>query len=287
MTLYRDFRSQEAIDAQYDLVRSVDDPAPLRRFNQVQSEAARERLDARLGLRFGPTLDEHLDVFPGEPGGPILVFIHGGYWRSGTSQDYSLVALGPVARGVTVVVTNYALCPKVGIEEITRQSRAALAWVWTRAEDFGADRERIYVAGHSAGAQQVAMLLATNWAGEYGLPRELIRGGLAISGVYDLRPLVHSFLQPKLQLTLRTVQGQSPLFNLPAAAPELIVSVGADEPEEFVRQSREFAAAWTGAGLPGRYWEQAGKNHWTALAGMVDARSELCRALFELMARSG
>lgn len=286
MRLYRQFASQEEIDAQYDIVRSVDDPARYRERIRRLSERARRDLDAQLDVRFGPTLPEHLDVFRAGSGAPVVVFIHGGYWRSGTSKDFSLAALGPIARGVSVVVTNYALCPEVTIEEITRQSRAALAWVWEHAADFGADRERIYVVGHSAGGQQVAMLLSTDWEGGYGLPPDIIKGGLAISGVYDLRPLRYSFLQPALQLSLDMATRQSPLLAPPSDAPELVVSVGSEEPNEFLRQSRDFVAAWSAAGLPVRYDEQAGKNHWTVLEALSDSDSDLCQQLVALVGAS-
>ena len=90
---------------------------------------------------------------------PLLVFIHGGYWRASSAREHAYAALGPLAHGITVVVTNYALCPEVDIGEIARQSRAALAWVWHHARELEVDRERIFVAGHSAGAQQAALLL--------------------------------------------------------------------------------------------------------------------------------
>ena len=280
MKLYRDFESQEALDAQYDVEQNVPDFMLYAEQFVAASAQARDTLPCHLGVRFGPTLDETLDIFPAaDRNAPILVFIHGGYWRLLTSSEFDFVATGPVQRGMTVVVTNYSLCPKVTISEITRQSRAALAWLANTELEFNGDRERIYVSGHSAGGQQTARLLATDWAGDYGLPTDIIKGGIAISGLFDLRPLRYSFVQPKLLLTHDVIERESPQFHIPESAPPLLVSVGGDEPGEFRRQSRDFHAAWTAAGLDGGYWEQAGKNHFTAIEGFLDPASELCERL--------
>src|SRR5262249_31599840 len=153
------------------------------------SEKVRRELDCVLNVRVGPTVDETVDVFPAQqPGAPVLVFIHGGYWRILSSKEFSLVARGPSAHDVTVVVTNYSLSPKVTIAEITRQNRAVIAWLSREARAFNGDPERIFVCGHSAGGHQVGMLVATDWPGEYELPQSIIKGGIPISGLFDLSP---------------------------------------------------------------------------------------------------
>ncbi len=276
MALYRDFETQEEIDAEYNVELSVPDFTIYADQFINESRTTRARLACNLDLQFGPTREETLDIFPAaDPNAPILVFIHGGYWRRLSSKEFSFVATAPSARGCTVVVTNYSLCPKVSMAEITRQSRAALAWLYTTPIEYNGDRERIYVAGHSAGAQQAAMLLATDWLGEYDLPADIIKGGVMISGLYDLRPLRYSFVQPKLLLNYELIQQQSPLFHLPDKAPPVLISVGSAEPSEFRRQSREYFDAWTHAGLAGEYFEQADKNHFSAIDGFLDRNSNL------------
>ncbi|HJP35476.1 MAG TPA: alpha/beta hydrolase, partial [Gammaproteobacteria bacterium] len=241
-----------------------------------ESRKARDRMACMLDVPFGPTVDETLDIFPADdPNAPILVFIHGGYWRLLTSKEFSFAAMAPVARGYTAVVTNYSLCPKVSIEEITRQSRAALAWLYGTDLEFNGDRERIFVSGHSAGAQQTAMLLGTDWRREYGIATDIIKGGILISGLYDLRPLRYSFVQPKLLLNHDTIERQSPLFHLPKRAPAILVSAGDEESGEFRRQSRDYFDAWIGDGLKGKYLAQPGKNHFTAIDGFLDPESPL------------
>jgi len=286
MKLYRDFTSQEEIDREYNPGTVVPDSARWREWYARESATARRDLESLLGLRFGPTRDETVDVFPApQPGAAILVFIHGGYWRWGSSQDFSFVARGPVGHGVTAVVTNYSLCPSVTIAEITRQSRAVIAWLHREAPRFNGDPARIYVAGHSAGGQQVGMLAATDWPGEYGLPAEIIRGAVPISGIFDLHPLRYSYLQPQLQLTHEVILRQSPLLNVPASGPPLLVSLGQEETAEFHRQSVAYLEAWRGNGLPGELLIQEGKHHLSAIQGLADPRSPLCLALVDFIAR--
>jgi arylformamidase len=284
MKLYRDFTSQEEIDRQYNVEALEPDMRPYVELFVGGSERARRELPCVLDVRFGPTLDETVDVFPAkQPSAPILVFIHGGYWRSRSSKDFHLVARGPSAYGVTVVVTNYSLCPKVTIAEITRQSRAVIAWLCREARAFNGDPEHIFVCGHSAGGQQVGMLVTTDWPGEYGLSQNIIKGGIPISGLFDLSPFRYSWLQPKLLLTHEIIQQQSPLFHIPSAGPPLLVSVGEKEPTEFHRQAADYLAAWRAQGLRGELLTQFGKNHFTAIEGLAEANSPFCQALMDFM----
>ena len=282
--LYRQFATQEEIDQQYNIEVAVGDMRPYVEWFVNGSARARDELDCVLDVPFGPTRDETLDIFPAaEPNAPVLVFIHGGYWRILSNKEFSLVARGPVARGVTVVVTNYSLCPKVTIAEITRQSRAAVSWVVNNIARYNGNPDRLYVAGHSAGGQQVGMLVATDWLGEYGLPPNIIKGGMPISGLFDLRPFRHSWLQPKLQLNADLIERQSPLFHVPEQGPPLLVTLGGEESEEFHRQSADYVAAWRARGLAATEFAQPGKNHLTAIAGFEDPQSALMEALIGLM----
>jgi arylformamidase len=281
--LYRSFATQAEIDSAYDVEKSVPDFMVYARHYIDESKLARHRLKCELDVPYGPTRDEHLDVFPAGRGAPILLFFHGGYWRMLSSKEFSCVALGPVAGGVTVLNVNYSLCPKVSMDEIVRQCRAAVAWAYRHAAQHSGDRDRIYVAGHSAGGHIVAMLLATDWEGEYGLPADLIKGALPVSGLFDLRPFRYSWLQPALQLTADEVGRNSPLFHLRRNRAPVLASWGGAESSEFARQSEEFVQAWRMAGNHGELWAQPECNHFTAIYGFENAKSELCRRLFRLM----
>jgi arylformamidase len=281
--LYRDFATQEELDDQYDPARTVPDASAYADFYDTESRKVRQEIEHRLDVAFGPTLPEHVDLYPAGEDAPVLVYVHGGYWRARTSKEFGFVARGPVSEGVATVVTNYALCPRVTIDEIVRQTRAAVAWVYKNARSFGGDPGRIHVAGHSAGGHLVAMLLATDWEGEYGLPKDIIEGATAISGLFDLAPFPYSFLQPKLQLGWDQVLRNSPILHLPEAGPPLLVAYGEDETSEFKRQSEEFLAAWTAKGLDGERLILPGKNHYDVIDGFLDAGSPLCSAVLGQM----
>jgi arylformamidase len=282
--LYRDFATQEDLDAQYDLRTLFPEAASLyEAFCERESGKAREDLIHHLDVPFGPTLAEHVDLYPAGEGAPVLVYVHGGFWALRTAREFGFVARGPASRGVATVVTNYALCPAVTIDEVVRQTRAAVAWAYRNARSFGGDPERLHVAGHSAGGHLVAMVLATDWPGDYGLPADIIKSATAISGLFDLAPFPYTFLQPKVQLTWDQVRRNSPILHLPATAPPLLVAYGEVETAEFKRQSEDFLAACKENGLSGERLVISGKNHYDVIDGLLDAGSPLLSGILGRM----
>ena len=282
--LYRDFATQEELDAQYDLRTLFPEAASLyEAFCGRESVRAREDLTHHLDVPFGPTLAEHVDLYPAGDGAPVLVYVHGGFWALRTAREFGFVARGPASRGVATVVTNYALCPTVTIDEVVRQTRAAVAWAYRNARSFGGDPERLHVAGHSAGGHLVAMLLATDWEGDYGLPTDIVKGATAISGLFDLAPFPYSFLQPKVQLTWDQVSRNSPILHVPDESPPLLVAYGEDETDEFKRQSEDYLGAWKEKGLSDERLVLSGKNHFDVVDGFLDAGSPLLSAILGQM----
>jgi len=279
--LYRDFATQEELDAQYDLTRTVPDVEVYSEFYMRESEALRAEREHLRGVRFGPTLAEYVDIYPAGENAPVLVYVHGGYWSRRTAEEFGFVARGPGDRGVATVVTNYALCPAVTMDEIVRQTRAAVAWTYHNARSFGGDPGRIHLAGHSAGAHLVAMTLTTDWEGDYGLPRGFIRSATVVSGIFDLAPLPYTFLQPKLQLTWDAVLRNSPALHLPATAPPLLATYGSLEPPELARQTEDFVSAWREHGLGAESVVLEGKNHYDVVDGFLDPESPLLSRVLE------
>ncbi len=258
-------------DQQYNnRARVPEAPAILARWAQA-SALARQGLTGELDRRYSDDPAETLDVFPARaPGAPVLVFIHGGYWRALDKSDHSFIAPAFVQRGAMVVVPNYGLCPAVGIDQIALQCSRALAWVWRHAAGFGGDPSRIVVAGHSAGGHLAAMMLACRWPtlGD-GLPQRLVSGALSISGLFDLDPLRHApFLQADLQLTPATVRRLSPAFFARPRGP-LHALVGADESEEFLRQNRLIRDQWGPSTVP-VCESLPGMNHFTVLHSLAE-----------------
>ena len=278
--LYRNFDTQAQIDAQYNpSIKLPDATAPMRHY-AARSVLARQTLRCMLDVPYGPTRAETLDIFPADvPNAPVFVFIHGGYWRALSSNDFSCVALGLQPLGITTVVVNYALCPLVSIDEITRQVRAAVAWTHHHIAAHGGDPKRIALGGHSAGAHLTAMCLQTAWADDYGLPSDPITAALLISGVYDIAPLRYSYLQPMIQLDEGLIRRQSPLFAVRPCATPIWVNWGSEESTEFARQAASFDAAWQLARNKGELSALQGADHFRGLHGFENPDSSLCQWL--------
>jgi arylformamidase len=280
--LYREFSVQSEFDAQYNPSLTLNDPAAPGRHFAETAERARAHLPCQLDLPYGPTLEETLDIFPAaQANAPVFVFIHGGYWRALSSKTFSGVALGLQARGITTVVINYALCPRVTVDEIVRQTRAALAWTLRTIQQYGGDPARVAIGGHSAGGHLTAMALQTEWAQDYGLPQDPFVAAIPFSGLFDIEPLRYSYLQPAIQLDDGLIRRNSPAFMVRPCKTPLWITWGGDESSEFARQSSIYHQAWAAAGNPSELRAVPGANHFTVIAGLEDARSEICNWLAE------
>ena len=274
----------EWLDAQYDnRARIPEHPALLARWAESSAEA-RARLRCELDVPYGNAPSERLDIFPAQAGdAPVLVYIHGGYWRALDKRDQSFVAPPFVEAGAMVVLPNHSLCPAVSLEALVLQLVAAIAWVHRHAADHGGDPNRMVVAGHSAGGHLAALLLCCDWpVVGADLPRDLLRGALSVSGVFDLEPLRHApFLASDLRLDAASARRLSPA-RLPAPRGPLYAVVGGDESEEFLRQNALIRAAWgeeavpVCEGVPGRH-------HIDVLFELADPRARLHRLGLSLL----
>lgn len=252
------------------------------------SARARQQQPCQLDLAYGSEPGEALDVFPpatGVPGhkAPVLVFIHGGYWRALDKSDHSFIAPAFTHAGACVVVPNYALCPAVSIPDIVRQMACALAWTWRHAAEFGGDPGRITVVGHSAGGHLAAMLMAQNWATHaLGLPQTLVRNALSISGLYDLEPIRQTPFLKDLNLTPEQVRQASPA-GFPCPKHGTLYSVaGGDESEEFLRQNQLIQQKW-GQGTVPVCESLPGLNHFSVLDDLAAPAHRLHRLALELL----
>ncbi len=273
MSLYRDM-DQTALDAAYNNTLAVANSSELLADFQARSDALRRERGRHLDLRYGPAERNRIDYFAADAPGPVLVFIHGGYWQMRAKEHFSFLARGPLAHGIHVAFVGYTLAPEKSLAGIVDEVRAAIAWLATQTAGFGGDSARIYVSGWSAGGHLTAMTLN----------EPAVKGGLAISGIFDLEPIRLSFLNDKLGLDTDAARRLSPLLDLPRRSMPLILACGGDEMPELQRQSATFAAARMHAGLPGRLVPLPGHNHFTILEELASADGKLTSLLRELMA---
>lgn len=271
-------------DVQYNARASVDDFDQYPRLYRALSDDAHASLRCFKDVAYGEGPGERLDIFPGNrPDAPVLLFIHGGYWRALSKADSAFMAPALTAAGACVVVMDYDLAPAVTLDHIVDQTRRALAWVHRHISEYGGDPQRLYASGSSAGGHLVGMLLAGGWHADYGVPPTVLRGALPISGLFDLRPLLPTHINGWMNLDETAAIRNSPTFHLPKQGGELLVSYGALESAEFARQTREYLAAWTDQNLPGRFIEAPGKNHYDVVLELGQPGTPLYRAIVELM----
>ena len=234
-------------------------------------------------IAYGPGPRHVIDVFAGDgqdnDKAPLVVFIHGGYWQALDGSWFSHMARGLNAHGVGVAVPTYDLCPQVSVADIIMQMREAMREL---AELSG----QLVVSGHSAGGQLAACMLATDWkAYDAALPSHLVSAAYAISGLFDLPPLVSTSINKALGLDEASARAASPLFWQPPVHGSLDAVVGEAESAEYHRQSRSIVEVWGKAGLATRYGAVPAANHFTAIAPLADPASPMTLRLKELAGR--
>ena len=232
---------------------------------------------AQLGLSYGPAPRNTVDLFPVKnPNGPFAMFIHGGWWRSLDPSMFSQLAAGPNANGITVAVVGYELCPTCSIANIIEQMRTATLYLWRKFY------KRIFVYGHSAGGHLAACMLATDWKKiAPDAPADLVPAAYAISGVFDLMPLLHVSQNADLRLDEKSARAVSPLYWPAPMGRTLDAVVGSLESSEFLRQSRAIAEAW-GKSAKTRYEQIKGTNHFTVVDPLGSPDSAMTKRVVDL-----
>ena len=279
---YKGFRKDE-LEFQYNPRESVPEYPALAKKRSEASRKARATLKSWLNVPYGNSPRQILDIYPADrPQGPVLVYIHGGYWRTGSKDENCNFAPTFVQRGATVVLVEYDLCPSVTVTDIVRQTRAAIAWVHRNIIRYGGNPSKLYVSGHSAGGHLTAMALAHDWEKE-GLPRNLIKGAVATSGVYDLDMVMQISVNEQVRMTPEIARENSPFLHPPVSTCLVVVAVGGAEPKGWQQMSEDYFKLCRERGLVCEYLVVPGANHYTMSEHLADAGSPLAQAMLKQM----
>ena len=279
--VYRNY-DQETLEFQYGPRLAVSNTDEILARWAADSDAYYAESDCVRDIAYGPRSEETLDIFKpaGTDKAPVLIFIHGGYWRALDKKDHAFLPKPFVDAGVLVVSINYTLCPEVTIEEITRQARAACAWVWRNAASYGGDPDRVHVFGHSAGGHLTAAVATTDWPEfEADLPKDLLKSATPISGLFDLQPILLISVNDDVHLDADSAVRCSPANSDPGHDMPMTVAVGGAETEEFRRQSQYLCEKWGDKLGSIDYLESEGANHFTVIEKMVDPNDPLTRKI--------
>lgn len=279
-----------ALDAEYDNGAKVPDaPAMVDRW-YADGEQACSMLSCDLDVPYGDHDRHRLDIFPvGGGAAPIMAFIHGGYWHLRDKRMAHFLAPTFVAAGIHFVSIGYRLCPEVTVSGVVEDVKAALGWVSENCESFGGARDRLYVAGHSAGGHLAATMLSAE-----GMPEGTLAGGCSISGLHDLEPIRLCYLNDSLHLDEAEAARLSPIRIARDMPPKgqtklapAILTVGAEEGPEYLRQRDELAETLRAARQPVQVVDVPGGNHFSACEAFGDHNHPLCQAMLRMIAAPG
>jgi arylformamidase len=277
---------QAALDAAYEqTVYAANRDQLLGRYVSA-SELARRHLGPPQRFAYGPTEIERLDVFrAAQANAPVEIFVHGGAWRGGLARNYAFPAETFVGAGIHFAVLDFVSIQDAadGIATMVDQLRRALAWLCKNASSFGGDPDRLYLSGHSSGGHLAAVLLTTDWR-EFGLPADVIKGGLCASGVYDMKPIRLSVRSSYVKLDDAMEHAFSPQRHVANLRAPLMIASGTLETPEFIRHAREFSAAIAAAGKPVESLILDGYNHFEVIETLANPYGILGRAALHQIA---
>ena len=291
--VYLDY-TQAELDAAYDQRVYAPNREEIVAWYGAEGARVRERFEMRRSVPYGNGEDETLDIFPAKSGSksgsesnfgaPVHIHIHGGRWTLFTKDEESFLAPTFVSAGAACVVPDFSNIPKVRIPEMVSQVKSAIAWTYRNAASFGGDPERIHLSSHSSGSHLAGVALLTDWEKEFGLPRDVVKSALLVSGMYDMRPVMLSARSSYVKLTDEEVLALSAILQPEKVHTPLTLVYGEKETPEFRRQPKAYAEVLAAAGKPVKVIEVPGVNHFEILRQLGEPGSEVARLALALMA---
>ena len=277
---------QKELDDAYDQTVYAPNQPLIAARRKIASESVLKRLGLPQRVAYGPTEAEKLDIYKTRrQNAPVVIYIHGGAWRNGTAKDFAAPAEMFMNAGAHFVVPDFVQVQDAGgsLLPMIEQVRRAVTWVYKNAASFGGDAERIFITGHSSGAHLAGVTLVTDWVNDYGLPPDVIKGGLLVSGMYDLKPVRLSKRSEYVKFTDEIEEKLSSQRHLDKLNAPVIIAYGTQETPEFQRQSREFAAAVKAAGKPVELIVGEGFNHFEMQETFANPYAVAGRAALKMM----
>jgi arylformamidase len=277
---------QKELDDAYDQTVYAPNQPLIAARRKIASESVLKRLGLPQRVAYGPTEAEKLDIYKTRrQNAPVVIYIHGGAWRNGTAKDFAFPAEMFMNAGAHFVVPDFVQVQDAGgsLLPMIEQVRRAVTWVYQNAASFGGDAEGIFITGHSSGAHLAGVTLVTDWVDDYGLPPDVIKGGLLVSGMYDLKPVRLSKRSEYVKFTDEIEEKLSSQRHLDKLNAPVIIAYGTQETPEFQRQSREFAAAVKAAGKPVELIVGEGFNHFEMQETFANPYGIAGRAALKMM----
>lgn len=268
--------TQEQLDLGFNNTLHVPETASIIAEWDRLSAEMRARHPQSLDLRYGPRERNRIDFLKAKDSGPTLVFIHGGYWQTRAKETFAFCAAGPMAHGINVALIGYTLAPNATLDQIVDEVRSGIDTLVAELPALGCDPNGMIVSGWSAGGHLSSMSLS----------HPHIKAGLLISGIYDLEPISHSYLNAKLSLDDATIQRNSPMRNPGGVNKPLIIVAGSGELPLLRKQSSDFAAHRAAYGLPVIYEEIPKANHFTMMGELASPTGRLTTLMRQLFAQT-
>jgi len=283
-SVYKGYTAQQ-LEKQYNARAAVPGHEKVFEEWRLQSSDYRRQSRCKLDIPYTSTERGTLDLFlPQQTDAPVHLFIHGGYWHAMDKSDFSCLAKSLVDRGTLVAIINYGRCPALSMDGIVEQVRSACAWLWRNCSEYGGNSDSIHVSGHSAGGHLTAMMMATDWPSfNPDLPLNLIKSGVAVSGLFDLEPMRYIPLNHDLHLDRKGARQNSPIFLKRLTDAPLSLVVGSEETDEFRRQSYDFFSQWGGQEAGIEYLELPNLNHFSVIDQMKSPGNPLTESMLRYM----
>ena len=267
---------RSALDLAYNNSAAVPESGPMFKEWLIRSEKLRARYPEHLNLTYGSRSRNRIDYFSVGKNTPVLVFIHGGFWQMRSKDDFAFLAESFLASGVSVAMVGYSLAPEATMDEIVAEAHAAIRYLTTQLPKLGGDPQRMMVSGWSSGGHLASMVV----------DEPSLLGGVSISGIFELEPLLKSYINDKLNMDLAMAQRNSPILVLPKSSKQLDLFAGSAELPEMRRQTSDYASARRAAGLPTRYAEIPDANHYTILNSMMNTGGTIHQAIMTMLSKT-